>query len=263
MPHGARSRSPRSSWECSHRSYAPAPPNPLRPQPQAYARGQASERFFQDHLEPAICGIVLERQRCNDDFRMVASLRGADAGDDAMRAWLATGDVASIPKDWNGVEVTDQAWIDQPLDSWWFTAGKASIAASLPKSAAAVAHVRDIAGLLASHAGAAPPKFRGLVPSSGNPFERLRPFQIALQAESAVTPYPLPAFRSESKADAQLGVYVSTFEEIGRQSVRAVATGEPRLRIAGAEPAAARQRRVRRQGFLRTGSCGAGRSDSR
>lgn len=187
---------------------------PATPATQAYAGGQAYERLFQDHVEPAICAIVLERPRCNDDFAMVAALRGADATDDAMRAWLATGDAASAPKDWNGLFVSDQAWRDQPETSWWYMAGMVSIAASLPQSSATVAYLRHVGDVLAAHDAVGPLSFRGLVSPGGSPFDRLKPLQTALWAQVPVTPYPLPAFRAESKADAQLGVYVSTFEEL-------------------------------------------------
>jgi len=184
------------------------------PDAQAYAGGQAYERLFQDHVKPAICGIVLERQRCNDDFATVVALRGADANDAAMRAWLATGDVAAAPKDWNGLYVTDQAWSAAPETWWWYTAGILSIAASLPQSQATIAYLRGVPDLLEKHAAAAPAKFRGLVRPGVDPFERLNPLQAALLADTGVAPYPAPAFRAESRADAQLGVYLSTLEEL-------------------------------------------------
>jgi hypothetical protein len=65
-----------------------------------------------------------------------------------------------------------------------------------------------------AHDAVAPAEFRGLVRPSGTPFQRLQPLQAALLASSGVAPYPAPAFLAASKADAQLGVYVSTLQEL-------------------------------------------------
>ena len=181
----------------------------------AYGNGQAYERLYQDHLVPATCGIALERPRCNADLRTIQSSRGAvDAADTAMQTWLASGDITAAPKDWNGMFVTDQAWVDRPESSWWYMAGVVSIAAGLPETRATSLYLLHVPDAFAAHAGATPADFRGLVRSGGTPFEQLKPLQAALLASAGVTPYPAPSFRAESKADAQLGVYMSTLEEL-------------------------------------------------
>ena len=114
----------------------------------AYAHGQAYQRLFQDHVVPAICGIALERPRCIADLQAVQASRGGpDPTDAGMQAWLATGDRAAAPKDWNGLYVTDQNWAAKPEWSWWYFAGEVSNAVSLPEARATslyLLHLPDV-----------------------------------------------------------------------------------------------------------------------
>jgi hypothetical protein len=180
----------------------------------AYSQGQAYERLFQDHVMPGTCGVVLERPRCNSDFRAIQALRGGDPTDSAMEAWLATGNLSLAVKEWNGMYVPDQAWTETPEFAWWFTAGQVSIATSLPDSSATADYIGHYADLLAAHNEAAPAEFRGMVSSTGPPVTRLQPLQAALLKAVPVEAYPEPAGAEGTKGDAQLGIYLSTLQEL-------------------------------------------------
>src|SRR5665213_3241221 len=147
---------------------------------RALVQGQSYERLFQDSVEPSTCGIVLERARCVEDFKTLSELRGPEASDAAMKAWLASGDISLAVKDWNGNFVTDTAWSSDPTFAWWYTAGRVSICASLP--AAATDYVASCLSAISIHSNVAPPTFQNAIESSGSPFERLRPWQAALSA---------------------------------------------------------------------------------
>ncbi|HVS45044.1 MAG TPA: hypothetical protein VMS32_00050 [Verrucomicrobiae bacterium] len=180
----------------------------------AYSQGQAYERLFQDHSMPGTCGIVLERARCNADFRTLQTLRGGDPTDGAMETWLATGNLALAVKEWNGMYVPDKAWPEEPEFAWWYTAGLISIATSLPENAATTAYLAHFSDTLADHADSIPAQFRGLQPSTGSPFVRLRPLQAALLEAVPTSPYPDPSLADGTKGDAQLGIYQSTLQEL-------------------------------------------------
>lgn len=180
----------------------------------AFSQGQAYERLFQDHIMPATCGIALERPRCLADFRAVQTLRGTDPTDAAMETWLSGGDVTLAVTTWNGSYVTDKTWAETPEFAWWYTAGQISIAASLPVNDATSGYVAHISDLLAAHANAAPVEFQGLVPATGTPFERLRPLQAALLKTMPAAAFPAASFAAGVKGDAQLGVYLSTLQQL-------------------------------------------------
>ena len=87
---------------------------------RAYRLGQAYERSFEDFLMPGICGIVLERDRCRDDFATVRAF-GPRRNDDAIAAWLVDGDRDTRLKDWDGMQVSDRTWQSAPSFAWWYT----------------------------------------------------------------------------------------------------------------------------------------------
>jgi hypothetical protein len=179
-----------------------------------YSQGQAYERLFQDHVMPGTCGIVLERPRCLSDFRTIQKLRGADPNGAAMEAWLATGDLTMAVKDWNGSYVSDKAWMETPEFAWWYTAGLVSIAASLPVNDGTTAYLAHLPDAIAANASAVPAEFKGLVATSGSPFDRLRPLQTALRNAIPTTAYPSAATANGAAGDVQLGVYLSTLQEL-------------------------------------------------
>jgi hypothetical protein len=181
----------------------------------AYSQGQAYERFFQDHIMPSTCGIVLERPRCLADFRTVQAFRGGDPSDAAVEAWLTGGgDVSLAVKTWNGSYITDRSWTEKPEFAWWNTAGQVSVAASLPVSDATTQYLAHFSDLMAAHASAAPAEFQGLMPATGTPFERLRPLQAALLRAMPADAFPVASFAGSVKGDVQLGVYLSTLQEL-------------------------------------------------
>jgi hypothetical protein len=187
------------------------------PSPSAltsYSQGQAYERLFQDHLMPSTCGIVLERPRCNGDFRTVQALRGADTNDSAMEAWLATGDLSRSVKGWNGMYVPDQTWANDAEFAWWFTAGQVSIAASLPEGPETTDYLAHLPDVFEAHAASTPAGFHGMVLSTGSPFARLQPLQTALLKAVPVEAYPDASLADGTKGDVQLGIYLATLEEL-------------------------------------------------
>ena len=171
----------------------------------AYAQGQAYERLFQDHLMPGTCGIVLERERCRADFQTIASLR-PDSADEAMGRWLASGDTWLAPKEWNGAFISDQTWSNDPITSWWYTAGIFSIAERSPRNPATESYLTSITDVLFKHASGAPSLYRNLDSARG----------LALALNSSVPPemYPRVVFDAGSASYAQLGIYLSTLQEL-------------------------------------------------
>jgi hypothetical protein len=189
-------------------------PAPSPPDLTAFDQGQAFERLFQDHLMPGICGIVLERPRCVADFQTVQELRGPDPTDGAMQAWLSSGDLTLAVKSWNGTYIPDATWTEHPDFAWWSTAGQAFLVASLPVNAATSEYASHFADLLASHDRAAPAGFGGVLAATGTPFDRLRPLQAALASAILTAPYPTPLMHIGVRGDVQLGIYVSTLQEL-------------------------------------------------
>ena len=163
---------------------------------------------------PATCGIVLERPRCNSDFRAIQALRGADTNDSAMEAWLAAGDLSLAVKGWNGMYVPDQAWADNAEFAWWFTAGQVSIAAGMPENPASTDYLAHFSDVFQARTDSTPAEFRGLVLSAGSPFARLRPLQAALLKAVPVEAYPDASLAEGAKGDAQLGIYLATLLEL-------------------------------------------------
>ena len=182
----------------------------------AYGTGQAYVRFFQDVLSPGICGIVLERERCNADFRAAQQWRGSEPNDSSYARWLTDGDTALFTKGWNGAYISENGWAQNPAFAWGYTAGAVSIAAEQPRNDATSAYLAHYVTDLANHSSAAPEGFAGLVTSSssGSPFERAQPLQRVLAQAVPVVPYPLPAFGAGLTADARLGAYIATLQEL-------------------------------------------------
>lgn len=181
----------------------------------AFSVGQSYERSFQDYLQPGTCGIVLERERCRDDFASVHQLAGLRKMDEQVQKWLVDGDLDHRPRDWDSVVIPDAAWQQKPLSSWWYTAGILSIAAQMPRNEGTSNYVASIVESLAKHDSAAPQQFRGLIDSSGSPFDQVNRLVGALDA--AIPPAPFPSSSIEEDGDtnyAQLGVLTSTVEEL-------------------------------------------------
>ncbi|MEO6913969.1 MAG: hypothetical protein ABI182_08135 [Candidatus Baltobacteraceae bacterium] len=180
----------------------------------AYSQGQSYARLFQDHLMPGTCGIVLERAQCMDDLHVIETLRGADPTNNFMEQWLASGDVALWKTDWNGIFIPDGTWSANPVFAWWYTAGVASIAASLPQNAGSDDYANSIAYLLVKHSNVVPEAFRRSMPAGQVGLASLAALQSSLEQTAPVVPYPAVSFENGFAADARLGIYVSTLREL-------------------------------------------------
>ncbi len=180
----------------------------------AYNVGQSYARFVQDVTMPGTCGIALERERCNADFRAVRQWRGSDPTDASYSKWLADGGISLHPSDWNGSYVPEKGWSEDALFAWWYTAGVISIAIRQPRMEATSEYLAHYVTDLSLHPAASPEGFRGLLLSSGSPFERAQPLQQALDAAVPPAPYPAPSFGPGLIGAAQLGAYVSTLQQL-------------------------------------------------
>lgn len=180
----------------------------------AYTQGQSYERLFQDHLMPGTCGIVLERSRCSSDLQTVQAFRGPDATDRFMEQWISTGDLSLWKNDWNGMYVPDDKWSQDPGFAWWYTAGIASIAAKLPQNSATTEYAASIADVLSKHAGSAPAEFAPNLQPKPGAFASLGALQSLLAQAIPVAPFPAPSFGSGDAADARLGTYLSTVQQL-------------------------------------------------
>ncbi len=177
----------------------------------AYGLGQAYQRLFQDvDLSPGTCGIVLERARCNADLQLLHEVRPDDPTDIRVAKWFASGDMALRVDNWNGMYVPETAWTDDPVFAWWYTAGIASVAASLPQGNATAEYVGSIADVLAKHVSAAPDDSAKWIPSGATPFARLAAVQASLERVFPVEPYPQPTFGKGPVSYVQLGIYADT-----------------------------------------------------
>jgi hypothetical protein len=180
----------------------------------AYRAGQSYVRAFEDYLQPGICGIVVERERCREDFRALRRLRGPDEMDQPVDQWLTDGDLDHRLQHWNGMRVPDATWQEQPAFGWWYTAGALSVAGGLPDNEGGRDFVGSILELLAKHADAAPTEYRALIDAGNAPFQRSKRLRDALAAS-----IPQPAFPSVPTTDdpigyARLGVLYSTLQQL-------------------------------------------------
>jgi len=181
----------------------------------AYQLGRAYERLFQAiQLSPGTCGIVLERAQCLSDLQLISSARGPDPTDAQARQWFAFGDISLKVSNWNGMYVPDKAWTGDPVFAWWYTAGVVSIAASLPRSEGLDEYLRHYADELAKHASAAPDNSSTWVPTGTSPVASLAAVQSSLQQIFPVAPYPDSSFAGGAAGFAQLGVYLSTLQQL-------------------------------------------------
>ena len=181
----------------------------------AYQQGQSYERLFEDvNLAPGPCGVVLERAQCASDLANVASARGPDATDAAVRKWFASGDVALRVQNWNGMFVPDQTWSEDPVFGWWYTAGVVSIAASLPRDLPLDEYLGHYADQLRKHASAAPDDSPKWVPAAGDPVAALTAMQSSLQVIFPVAPFPEVASADTAAVYVQLGIYQSTLQQL-------------------------------------------------
>jgi hypothetical protein len=180
----------------------------------AYGSGQSYSRLLQDTEMPGICGIVLERERCNADFRSVHAWRGSDPSDADTAAWLADGDLASHKDNWNGAYVTEQGWTEDSTFAWWYTAGVISIAIAEPRNDATAKNLAHYIGELNNHSNATPPGFAGLILANGTPFEQAQGLQRALDAAIPVRRYPPVSLEAGPAGTARLGVYLATLLEL-------------------------------------------------
>ena len=181
----------------------------------AYQQGQAYERLFQDiNLSPGTCAIVLERAQCVSDLQLISNMRGQDPTDAQAQKWFASGDISLRVENWNGMYVPDRAWSDDPVFAWWYTAGVVSIAASLPHGRPLDEYLGHYADELVKHASAAPDDSSKWVLSGNTPVARLASLQSSLQKFFPVAPYPEALFADGTVAYAQLGIYVSTLQQL-------------------------------------------------
>jgi hypothetical protein len=180
----------------------------------AYGTGQSYARLVQDSVMPGICGIVLERARCRDDFHVLQGWRGSDPGDAAWSTWLAGGDLSLHPTQWNAAFIPDQMWTQNPTFAWWYTAGAISIAATQPQDDVTGDDLTHYLDVLTDHASSTPPGFGGLIPSNGGPFERAGPLLQSLNAALPLAPYPAAAFEPGASGTVKLGVYAGTVQQL-------------------------------------------------
>lgn len=131
-----------------------------------------------------------------------------------MQKWFATGDVAMRVQNWNGMYVPDKAWANDPVFAWWYTAGVVSIAASLPRGGPLDEYLGHYANELSKHASAAPDNSPKWMPSGTTPAASLASVQSSLEDIFPVAPYPEPSFADGAVAYAQLGIYVSTLQQL-------------------------------------------------
>jgi hypothetical protein len=172
----------------------------------AYALGQSYERTFQDYLEPGTCGIVLERQRCRDDFAAVKEFVGTRKMDAQVSLWLKDGDLANRISAWEGAQIPDQTWKDHPSFGWWYVAGALSVAAEMPRRTGVDELVSSILDNLTKHADAAPQQFSGLIDAGGAPQDRAKRLLDALHAAVPPTAFPAVASIDGDAGYAQLGI---------------------------------------------------------
>ncbi|HYL26819.1 MAG TPA: hypothetical protein VEW74_03230 [Candidatus Nitrosotalea sp.] len=181
---------------------------------KSFRFGQSDVRFFQDHLMPGSCSIVLERTRCLSDFHAIQGLRGSDPTDDAVAKWLATGDASLNPSNWNGTYVPDRTWAQDATYAWWYTAGVISIAAAMPRNDATAEYLAHYVDELSKHASVTPNGFQSLIASGSTSFEQAVPLQRALDEAIPTAPYPAPVFSTDLLGTMRLGVYNATLLQL-------------------------------------------------
>jgi hypothetical protein len=181
---------------------------------EAYRTGQAYVRAFEDYLEPGTCAIVLERERCRDDFQALRRLAGPREMDAEVERWLKDGDLENRIKHWDGLRVPDATWRSDPAYGWSYTAGALSIAGGLPDDSADRSFVGSIVTLLASHADVAPVGYRDLLGTDPSPFQKSRRLREKLAADFPQLPYPNLVFGDDAVGYARLGVAFSTYQEL-------------------------------------------------
>ncbi len=197
----------------------------------AFEQGQAYERLLQDIvMSPGTCGIVLERGRCVADLATLQSMR-SDATDSFVAKWFALGDVGLRVTTWNAISPLKGRWNTSPTVTWWYNAGIASIAASLPEAKHTADYVQRLADELEKHSADAPTAVASWMKPATSPFEQLENLQRHSQVFFPVQPYPLISFGEGAVSDAQLGVYTGTLIELitnpialSRPETRAFAT---------------------------------------
>lgn len=180
----------------------------------AFALGQSYVRSFEDYLEPGSCGIVLERQRCRDDFAAIRQFAGPRKMDDEVTAWLRHGDVDQRVTDWDGLYIPDDTWKNDPTFAWWYTAGALSIAANMPKNDGTSPFLSSIEDVLAAHDSAAPTGFSNAMGTNGSPFDKAKGLLDLLDAAIPPVPYPAVSDAAGATGEAQLGVLNSTALEL-------------------------------------------------
>lgn len=176
--------------------------------------GQSYVRAFQDYLMPGTCGIVLERQRCRDDFAALQQVAGPRKMDKRVSQWLVDGDLDNRPRDWDGFMIADITWRQNPDYAWWYTVGELLIAAKMPKIAPTADFVSSIVAELAAHPDAAPLRFRDLIGSGDSPFDRIKGLLEALNAAVPASAFPTVSIAAGDRGYAQLGVLCQTLQEM-------------------------------------------------
>ena len=163
---------------------------------------------------PGICGIVLERDRCRDDFATVRAF-GPRRNDDAIAAWLVDGDRDTRLKDWDGMQVSDRTWQSAPSFAWWYTVGLLSVAAQMPRTPILDSYVAAIAKTLTDHAELAPPSQAGIMESSDPEHGRIA--RLLAAANAAIVPdgaIPSVPDSTDAAGYARLGVMQATLSQM-------------------------------------------------
>jgi hypothetical protein len=188
-------------------------PAPSASELDAYRLGQSYVRSFEDYLQPNTCGIVLERQRCRDDFAMVRAFATRKI-DDQVARWLVDGDREQRIHDWDGLLIPDATWQRDPAFGWWYETGVLAIAADMPPAFVSTGYTSSIVNNMLKHADAAPAPYRGLIDSSDPEPIRIRHLLDAVYAALPPLAFPAVPDGADVAGCARLGVMNATLQQL-------------------------------------------------
>ncbi len=178
----------------------------------AFAAGAANVRLLEDALQPGICSVVLERQRCRDDRQTLRSYSGDPNLYSEFDNWLVTGDATDFPRQFNGMGVMEQAWRQAPAAAFWYVAGALVEAAPLPRASAFQDFSDSMVTTLRNHQTDVPDEFRALL--TGAQTDPLTTLVPAVEQSFPVTEFPQIRLSQGSIGAAQLGAYFSSLMEL-------------------------------------------------
>ena len=183
-------------------------------EPDGYRLGQTSMRTFDDDREPGTCGIVLELQRCRDDFATLRKFVGPRDLDAEVAAWLKDGDIDHRIQHWDGVDVQASSWVRDPSFAWWFRSGQLALVSVLPDADSPGNVIGYFVDELNAHPDAAPEKFRNLIDQNPSPAARAKRLVAALALAHPAAPFPSPTITAGNLGYAQLGILNDTLGQL-------------------------------------------------